>query len=96
MDRAALAAIYNQGIEARTATFETALRSEESILEWFDGVHPVVVVTDDAGDVVVGVHERHARLDGQWKDIVVVEKFLAPLGEGSIPCFAGKPHDSNL
>jgi phosphinothricin acetyltransferase len=160
-DAAALAAIYNQGIEERIATFETALRSDDDILSWFDGVHPIIVVTDDAGEVIafarasqysdrecyrgifdfavytdfahrrqgagmlamrelvthartagawklvsrifvdnepsrmlvaalgfreVGTHHRHAKLDGRWRDVVVVEKFLAPFGaEASIP-----------
>jgi L-amino acid N-acyltransferase YncA len=25
----------------------------------------------------VGVYEKHAQLDGQWKDVIVVEKLLA-------------------
>jgi len=50
-DAAAIARIYNQGIEDRVATFETRLRSAEDIAAWFDGVHPVVVV-EDAGEVV--------------------------------------------
>ena len=29
-----------------------------------------------AGFREVGVHERHARLDGEWKDVVVVERLL--------------------
>lgn len=160
-DAASIAAIYNQGIEERTATFETALRSDEAILEWFDDAHPVVVATDDADEVMafaraseysprdcylgvfefavytdfshrrqgaamaamrelttrardagawklvgkvfvdnepcrmlmaslgfreVGVHHRHAKLDGRWRDVVLVEKFLAPIGgELSVP-----------
>jgi phosphinothricin acetyltransferase len=28
----------------------------------------------------VGTYLRHAKLDGVWRDVVVVEKFLAPLG----------------
>lgn len=160
-DAAAIAAIYNQGIEERIATFESELRSDEDVLAWFDGVHPIVVVTDDAGEIVsfartseysprecyrgifefavytdfahrrqgagmlamrelvthartagawklvsrifvdnepsrmlvaslgfreVGTHHRHAKLDGRWRDVVVVEKFLAPIGgEASIP-----------
>src|SRR3954470_179210 len=50
-DAAAIAHIYNQGIEDRTATFETRLRTKEDISAWFDGVHPIVVV-EDAGEVV--------------------------------------------
>lgn len=28
----------------------------------------------------VGTHHRHGMLDGRWRDVVVAEKFLAPLG----------------
>jgi phosphinothricin acetyltransferase len=46
-DAPAIAAIYNQGIEDRIATFETRLRSPEDIAAWFDGVHPIVVAEMD-------------------------------------------------
>lgn len=45
-DSAAIAHIYNQGIEDRIATFETRRRSQADIESWFDGVHPIVVVED--------------------------------------------------
>lgn len=155
-DAQAIAAIYNQGIEDRIATFETRPRSPDEILSWFDGRHPVVVVERD-GDVVafaatstyrprecyegvaefsvyvrreargeghgrtamealiaeaerrgfwkllsrvfvdnvaslgllrgvgfgeVGVYRRHARLDGAWRDVVIVERLL---GEAADP-----------
>jgi L-amino acid N-acyltransferase YncA len=49
-DAASLARIYNDAIEDRTATFETAPRSERDVVAWFDEAHPIVVVTaeDDA------------------------------------------------
>jgi len=149
-DAAAIAAIYNQGIADRVATFETEPRRPEQILAWLGGRHPVVVVErgDDlfawaacsayrgrpcydgvaefsvyvdrahrgrgAGRAAmaalmtaaaeaglwklvsrvfvenrasramlrglgfreVGVYERHARLDGAWRDVVVVEALL--------------------
>jgi phosphinothricin acetyltransferase len=166
-DAASIARIYNEGILERTATLETTLRSAEDVLAWFDGVHPITVVEDDAGGVVafartyeyrprecyrgvfefamytegehrrkgagtmamrelvtqaraagawklvsgvfvenaasrallgslgfreVGVHYRHGKLDGRWRDVVVVEKFLAPIGaEGSIGPPIGRP-----
>src|SRR5581483_10423933 len=46
-DSAAIARIYNQGIEDRTATFETRLRSAEDVEKWFDGVHPILVAEED-------------------------------------------------
>jgi phosphinothricin acetyltransferase len=45
-DAAAIARIYNQGIEERIATFETRLRSADDVRAWFDGAHPIVVVED--------------------------------------------------
>ena len=150
-DAAAIARIYNEGIEDRVSTFETRLRSPAEIDAWFDGKHPIVVVEE--GDEViafastsayrpkrdcyagiadfsvyvarrqrgrgagrlamrslldsaeeagfwklvsrvfventasrslltslgfrdVGVYEKHAHLEGVWKDVVIVEKLL--------------------
>jgi L-amino acid N-acyltransferase YncA len=50
-DAAAIARIYNDGIEERVATFETHARTAEEIRTWFGGRHPVVVVVE-GGDVV--------------------------------------------
>jgi L-amino acid N-acyltransferase YncA len=54
-DAATLAQIYNQGIEDRVATLETALRSPEERAEWLAAKgprHPVLVAQDDAGTVL--------------------------------------------
>jgi phosphinothricin acetyltransferase len=51
-DAAAIAAIYNQGIEDRIATFETRPRSAADVERWFDGIHPIVVVED--GGAILG------------------------------------------
>ncbi|MDP3369781.1 MAG: arsinothricin resistance N-acetyltransferase ArsN1 family A [Brevundimonas sp.] len=51
-DAAAIALIYNQGIEDRVGTFETERRTPEMIARWFDGRHPVRVVTGEAGPVI--------------------------------------------
>lgn len=145
-----IAAIYNQGIADRVATFETRPRTAEDIAGWFDGIHPIVVV-EDGGQVLawagtspyrprdcyagiaefsvyvdraargrgagrramaallaaaeaagfwklvsrvfventasrallravgfreVGIYEKHARLDGVWRDVVIVERLI--------------------
>ncbi len=152
-DAEAIARIYNQGIEDRTATFETEPRTAEGIacllsqrrgryptvvaerdgkvIAWagtspyrqrrcYDGVAEVSVYTDRSqrrsgaaravmteifrqsegrgfwklvsrifpenepsralcrslGFREVGIYRRHARLDGAWKDGVIVEKLL--------------------
>jgi phosphinothricin acetyltransferase len=149
-DCAAIAHIYNQGIEDRVATFETRLRVPEDIRAWFDGIHPIVV-TESEGRVLafaststyrsrdcyagiaefsvytardargsgaghaallaliaaaeragfwklvsrafventasrallravgfreVGIYHKHAKLDGAWRDVVIVERLL--------------------
>jgi len=43
-DAAAIATIYNQGIQDRVGTFETDLRTEEMVASWFDTIHPIVVI----------------------------------------------------
>jgi L-amino acid N-acyltransferase YncA len=51
-DAPAIARIYNQGIEDRTATLETQLRSAEERAEWLaahDERHPVLLAVDRAG-----------------------------------------------
>ena len=50
-DAAAIAGIYNQGIEDRVGTFETEPRTETMVASWFDGRHPIVVV-EEAGAVI--------------------------------------------
>jgi L-amino acid N-acyltransferase YncA len=149
-DAAALAAIYNEGIADRVATFETRPRTADDAGAWIGGRLPCVVAVRDgavvgfarvapysdreayagvgdhgvyvtraargdgigrrlldevclaaeaagihkltsrifsdnaasiaaheaAGFVVVGVQRRHGRLDGEWKDCVVVERLL--------------------
>jgi L-amino acid N-acyltransferase YncA len=150
-DALAIARIYNEGIEDRVATFETRLRSEGDVRAWFDGVHPVVVIEDERGEVIafaatssyrarecyagvaecsvyvsreargrgagrlavealveaaeeagfwkllsrifpensasralihsagfreVGTYEKHGKLDGVWRDVIIVERLI--------------------
>lgn len=54
-DAAAIAHIYNQGIEDRSATLETQLRTAEERAEWLAARsprHPVLVAVDQSGAVV--------------------------------------------
>ena len=145
-----LAAIYNEGIEDRVATFETRARSADDVRGWFDDRHPIIVV-EEQGQIVafaststyrprdcyagiaevsvyvarqfrrrgagrvaldelikqaqakgfwklvsrvfpeneasralirslgfreVGIYEKHGKLDGRWRDVVIVERHL--------------------
>src|SRR5260221_5345588 len=51
-DMAAITTIFNLGIEDRIATFETRLRTPQEIEQWFDGVHPIVVLEADQHQVI--------------------------------------------
>jgi L-amino acid N-acyltransferase YncA len=54
-DAAAIATIYNQGIEDRSATLETQLRTAEERAEWLATRslrHPVLVAVDSTGTVI--------------------------------------------
>jgi len=46
-DSDAIARIYNEGIDDRVATFETAHRSVDDVRAWFTGSHPMVAVEHD-------------------------------------------------
>ncbi len=50
-DSDSIARIYTQGIEDRTATFETRPRTAEDVRAWFDAPYPLVVV-ERAGEVI--------------------------------------------
>lgn len=157
-DLDALARVYCEGIEDRTATFETEPRTAEDVRPWlsppylalvaeigsevvgfavaspysgrscYRGVFELSIYVDRArrgagagralGDAIaraaeargawklvgkvfpenaasrrllralgfaeVGVHRRHARLDGRWRDVVVVEKLLAEAADTTL------------
>lgn len=51
-DAPAIAAIYNEGIEDRIATFETRLRSVDEVRAWFDNPRYPIVVVEDEGRVI--------------------------------------------
>jgi phosphinothricin acetyltransferase len=54
-DAAAIASIYNEGIEDRVATLETALRAAEERAAWLAARgprHPVLVATDEDSSVL--------------------------------------------
>jgi L-amino acid N-acyltransferase YncA len=156
-DAAAIARIYNEGIEDRIATFETRPRTQFDIARWLDEGFPLIVVANEAGDVLgwasaqpyrpgrdayagvaefsvyvareargrgvgrlamegliaecvergiwkllsrifpenaaslalcratgfreVGVYRRHGRLDGTWRDCVIVERLIGEAAE---------------
>ncbi|HTE85275.1 MAG TPA: hypothetical protein VK821_11125 [Dehalococcoidia bacterium] len=87
-DTGAITRIYNQGIVDRIATFETESRTEEQIRQqmqrgfWklvsriFPENRAGLALHERAGFRVVGTYRRHAKLDGEWRDCVIVETLL--------------------
>jgi phosphinothricin acetyltransferase len=71
-----LAAIYNEGIEDRVATFETRPRSEADVRAWFDGRHPVVVV-EDGGQIVAFASTSPYRPRDCYAGIAEVSVYVA-------------------
>jgi phosphinothricin acetyltransferase len=51
-DAAAIARIYNEGIEDRVGTFETEPRAVADVEAWIGAGYPLVVGEDDSGEVV--------------------------------------------
>jgi L-amino acid N-acyltransferase YncA len=80
-DCAAIARIYNEGIEDRVATFEVRPRSAADIREWFGGRHPVVVV-EEAGEVVAFAAARPYRARECYRGIADVSVYVAREARG--------------
>lgn len=76
VDAAAIAEIYNQGIEDRVATFETQLRSAEDIASWFDGVHPIMLAEDEGQAIAFAATSTYRPRDC-YKGIAEVSVYVA-------------------
>lgn len=65
---------------------EAACREAERLGHWklvgklFDDNRESIELARRCGFVPVGVHRRHGRLDGRWRDVLVLERLL---GEGA-------------
>jgi phosphinothricin acetyltransferase len=51
-DAAAIADIYNEGIDDGIATFETRPRTADDVRDWFATRYPIVVVENNGGEVI--------------------------------------------
>ncbi len=96
---AAIARIYNGGIEERVATFETHLRMAEEILSWFGGRRPVVVV-EEGGEVLAFAATSEYRSRGCYagvaefsvyadRGVVRFQETHAEAAVVTIPAFGG-------
>lgn len=71
-----LAAIYNEGIEDRVATFETRPRSVGEVHGWFDDRHPIVVV-EQQGQIVAFASTSTYRPRDCYRGIAEVSVYVA-------------------
>ena len=76
-DASAIAAIYNEGIAERIATFETEPRSAEEVTRWFDNRHPIVVVEGDDGIVLAFASSSAYRERGCYAGIAEFSVYVA-------------------
>jgi phosphinothricin acetyltransferase len=75
-DAAAIARIYNQGIEDRVATFETRPRTAADVEAWFDGTHPILVLEDN-GEVIAFASTSTYRPRECYSGIAEVSVYVA-------------------
>ncbi|HEX8856812.1 MAG TPA: arsinothricin resistance N-acetyltransferase ArsN1 family A [Thermoleophilaceae bacterium] len=85
-DLEAVAAIYNQGIADRVATFETQPRQAADLAEWLAGPGPFVVAERD-GQVVgfgrVGAYSDRCVYEGVGEHAVYVDRSARGAGVGT-------------
>jgi L-amino acid N-acyltransferase YncA len=81
-DAAAIVEIYNEGIRARVATFQTQERTVQEIQAWFDDPkHPLLVATLE--NIVVGwVHASSYRNTSYYAGIVEYSVYVAANAHG--------------
>src|SRR5262245_52795622 len=80
-DAARIAQIYNEGIEDRVGTFETRPRSDADVRAWFDGRHPIVVVTSDTS-VIAFASTSTYRARECYAGIAEFSVYVARTGRG--------------
>ena len=84
-DAAAIARIYNEGIEDRVATFETDPRAAKHIASWLEEDLPLVVVEEE-GEVVAWAVSHRYRNRGAYQGVgdfsVYVDRTARGRGHG--------------
>jgi L-amino acid N-acyltransferase YncA len=80
-DAAAIARIYNEGIEDRIATFETRPHTPQDIVRWLDGVHPVVVCVDGA-EVIAFANSSTYRARACYSGVAEFSVYVARSARG--------------
>jgi L-amino acid N-acyltransferase YncA len=78
VDRGARRAGVGRQLLAGLADAAAAAGAHKLIGKIFTSNEPSIAMVGGLGWREVGVHERHGALDGEWKDVLVVEKLLEP------------------
>jgi phosphinothricin acetyltransferase len=82
-DAATIAAIYNEGIADRIATFETEPRTPGQIERWFDGRHPIIVVESEDGTAVAFASTSSYRARACYAGIAEFSVYVARRHRGT-------------
>src|SRR3954453_6246078 len=81
-DAAAIAAIYNDGIEDGIATFETRPRTAGDVRQWFGGRFPIVVVENSGGAVLAFASPSHNRPRDRYPGVAEFSVYAARSARG--------------
>jgi L-amino acid N-acyltransferase YncA len=81
-DAAAIAAIYNEGIEDGIATFETRPRTADDVREWLGRRFPVVVVENGSGEVIAFASTSEYRPRECYRGVAEFSVYVARSARG--------------
>lgn len=81
-DATAIAAIYNEGIRGRSATFETQERTRQDIAAWFNSNHHPLLVATREGEVVGWIHASTYRTRECYAGIAEFSVYVAGQAKG--------------
>lgn len=81
-DAEAICQIYNDGILARVATFETRLRTVEDILKWYESEDYPLLVAEQEGQVLGWISASSYRPRDCYAGIAEFSVYVAPRAKG--------------
>ena len=76
VERAARRSGVGRELLGALADAAAAIGAHKLVGKIFTSNEPSIALVEGLGWRQVGVHERHGALDGEWKDVLVVEKLL--------------------
>lgn len=81
-DSSAIAAIYNEGIRSRAATFETRERTREDIFAWFESPRHPMLVAEENSEVVGWVAASTYRSRECYAGVAEFSIYISSIAQG--------------